>query len=185
MSTFDELASAGPVVAPPVYDGFTALIAQRAGATAVSVPAEGSAAQLGLDPGAASVDELVDNVRYIATAVDVPVVADARGVADVVRAVRGFAAAGAAAVIVDDGATVPPDPGLSVVAARALGTAVTIPPGGWELSARAVRDALSALRDGTGEASFVGLPFDEITSLLRLDEIYALEQRYATPGEVS
>ena len=107
MSTFDELAAAGPVVAPPVYDGFTALIAQRAGAAAVSVPADGTAAQLGLDPGAASVDELVDNVRYVATAVDVPVVADARGVTDVVRAVRGFAQAGAAAVIVDDGAVVP------------------------------------------------------------------------------
>ena len=116
------------MVAPPVYDGFTALIAQRAGAAAVAVPADGTAAQLGLDPGAASVDELVDNVRYIATAVDVPVVADARGVTDVVRAVRGFAQAGAAAVIVDDGAVVPPDPGLVVIPASALGTTVMIPP---------------------------------------------------------
>jgi hypothetical protein len=183
VSTFEELAAAGPVVAPPVYDGFTALIAQRAGAAAVAVPADGTAAQLGLDPGAASVDALVDNVRYVATAVDVPVVADARGVTDVLRAVRGFAQAGAAAVIVDDGAVLPPDPGLVVIPAGALGTAVTIPPGGWELSARAVRDALGYLRDGGGEASFVGLPFDEVTSLLGLDEIYALEHRYATPGE--
>ena len=118
MSTFDELLAAGPVVAPPVYDGFTALIAQRAGAAAVSVPADGTAAQLGLEPGAASVDELVDNVRYVATAVDVPVVADARGVTDVVRAVRGFAQAGAAAVIVDDDADVPADVGLRVIPAE-------------------------------------------------------------------
>ena len=183
MSTFDELTAAGPVVAPPVYDGFTALIAQRAGAAAVAVPADGTAAQLGLDPGAASVDELVDNVRYVATAVDVPVVADARGVADVVRAVRGFAQAGAAAVIVDDGAVLTPDPGLVVIVASAIGTTVVIPPGGWELSAQAVRDALDHLRGGGGEASFVGLPFDEVTALLGLDEIYALEQRYATPEE--
>ena len=147
------------------------------------MPADGTAAQLGLDPGAASVDELVDNVRYIATAVDVPVVADARGVADVVRAVRGFAQAGAAAVIVDDGAVVPPDPGLTVIPAGALDATVTIPAGGWELSARAVREALGTLRDGAAEASFVGLPFDEVTALLGLDEIYAFEQRYATPGE--
>ena len=109
------------MVAPPVYDGFTALIAQRAGAAAVSVPADGTAAQLGLDPGTASVDELVDNVRYIATAVDVPVIADARGVADVGRAVRGFAQAGAAAVIVDDGADVPTDIGLRVIPAERAG----------------------------------------------------------------
>ncbi len=183
MSAFDELAAAGPVVAPAVYDGFTALIAQRAGAAVVSVPADGTAAQLGLDPGAASVDELVDNVRYVATAVDVPVIADARGVTDVGRAVRGFAQAGAAAVIVDDGADAPTDTGLRVIPASALGATVTIPPGGWELSARAVRDALRALKTGGGEASFVGLPFDEVTALLGLDEIYALEQRYATPGE--
>ena len=183
MSTFDELMAAGPVVASPVYDGFTALIAQRAGAVAVSVPADGTAAQLGLEPGAASVDELVDNVRYIATAVDVPVVADGRGVTDVARAARGFAGAGAAAMIVDDGAAVPGDPGLRIIPASELARTVTIPAGGWELSAHAVRDALRALRDGDGEASFVGLPFDEVTSLLGLDEIYALEQRYATPGE--
>ena len=47
-----------------------------------------------------------------------------------------------------------------------------------------MRAAVAALRDGGGEASFVGLPFDEVTALLGLDEIYALEQRYATPGEV-
>jgi hypothetical protein len=185
VTTFDELAAAGPVVAPAVYDGFTALIAQRAGAAAVSVPADGTAAQLGLDPGTASVDELVDNVRYIAIAVDVPVVADARGVTDVVRALRGFAQAGAAAAIVDDGADVPDDVGLRVITADALSTTLTIPPGGWELSAQAVRDALRALKTGRGEASFVGLPFDEVTALLGLDEIYALEQRYATPGDIA
>jgi len=182
VTAFDELAAAGPVLAPAVYDGFTALIAQRAGAVALSVPAAGTAAQLGLEPGSASLDELVDNVRYIVTAVTVPVVADARGVVHVARAVRGFAQAGAAAVIVDDGADVP-DPGVTVIPASALDTIVTIPPGGWELSAAAVRDALRALKTGGGEASFVGLPFDEVTSLLGLDEIYALEQRYATSEE--
>ena len=131
------------MVAPPVYDGFTALIAQRAGAAAVSVPADGTAAQLGLDPGTASVDELVDNValrrhRGRRAGGRRRPRRHRRG-----RAVRGFAQAGAAAVIVDDGADVPTDTGLRVIPAGALGTTVTIPPGGWELSAQAVRDALA------------------------------------------
>jgi 2-methylisocitrate lyase-like PEP mutase family enzyme len=180
VSTFDELVATGPVVAPPVYDGFTALIAQRAGAVAVCVPADGTAAQLGLDPGAASVDELVDNVRYIATAVHIPVVADARGVADVVRAVRGFAGAGAAAVIVDDAAQAPAQGGLRIIDAADLAAVVTVPAGGWELSAAVVRDALTQLREGTAESSFVGLPFEEVTSLLGLGEVNELELRYAT-----
>ena len=82
-------------------------------------------------------------MRYIATAVAVPVIADARGVADVARAVRGFAQAGAAAVIVDEGAVVPVEPGLTVIVAGDLGSTVTIPAGGWELSAQAVREALA------------------------------------------
>ena len=86
-------------------------------------------------------------------------------------------------MIVDDDADVPADVGLRVIPADALGSTLTIPSGGWEVSAQAVRDALRALRDGGGDISFVGLPFDEVTSLLGLDEIYALEQRYATPGE--
>ncbi len=182
MSVFDD----GPVVAPPVYDGFTALIAQRAGALAVAVPAAGTAAQLGLDPSAVSVDELVDNVRYVATAVHVPVIADARGVADVARAVRGFAQAGAAAVIVDDLAAANDGSGSAIrlIAAADLAAAVVIPEGGWELSATAVRDALAALRQhGADDSSFVGMPFDEVTSLLGLDEINELEQRYAIDGE--
>jgi hypothetical protein len=127
-----------------------------------------------------SVDELVENVRYVATAVGIPVVADARGVDDVARAVRGFAAAGAAAVIVDDPLAVA-EATLPLIAAADVGTRVTIPEGGHELSIEVVRRALAELRDtGGGRASFVGLPFDEVTSLLGLDEVYALEQRYAT-----
>jgi 2-methylisocitrate lyase-like PEP mutase family enzyme len=174
---------AGPVVAPPVYDGFTALIAARAGAAAVSVPVAGTAAQLGLEPGAVSVDELVDNVRYIATVVAIPVIADARGMDDVQRAAQQFAQAGAAAVIVDDPAAIPA-PGIALIAAGDVGTAVTIPAGGHELSIAAVRDALAELRaTGGGRASFVGLPFEEVTSLLGLDEVYELERRYSTDGE--
>jgi Phosphoenolpyruvate phosphomutase len=187
VSALDDALAVGRVVAPPVYDGFTALIAERAGAAAVTVPVAGTAAQLGVEAVMVSVDELVDNVRYIATTVHVPVIADARGVADVARAVRGFQQAGAAAVIVDDGAAALAarrDAGVQIIGADDLDATITIPAGGHELSAAAVRDALAELRTGGGSAaSFVGLPFDEITSLLGLDEVYALERRYAINGE--
>ena len=183
MSSFDDLLAGGPVVAAAVYDGFTAKIAQGAGAVAVCVPADGTAAQLGLRPGAASADELIDNVRYIVTAVDVPVVADARGVLDVERAARGFADAGAVAVIVDDGAVVPGDVGLRVIPSGVLAATVTIADSGWERSSAAVRASLEMLARGAGEVSFVGIPFAEVTSLLGLDEVYELEQRYATGEE--
>ena len=75
MTTFAELLGEGTVVAPPVYDGFTALIAQRGGAAAVSVPVDATASQAGVGPDEVSVDQLVDNVRYVATAVAIPVIA--------------------------------------------------------------------------------------------------------------
>jgi hypothetical protein len=178
-----ELLAAGPLVAPAVYDGSTALIAERAGAVAVSVPLAATAAQLGLAPDEVSLDELVDNVRYVATAVAVPVVADARGVGAVGRAVRSFAAAGAAGVVVDDPAAVP-DAAVPLIAAADVGTTLTIPPGGHELSIAAVRAALADLQGtGGGRASVVGMPFEEVTSLLGLDAVYELERRYATDAE--
>lgn len=183
MTTLPELLAAGPVVAPPVYDGFTALIAERAGAVAVCVPVAGTAAQLGLEPEAVSVDELVDNVRYVATAVAIPVIADARGVSDAGRAARAFAQAGAAGVIVDDPSAFEGS-GLFLIGPGDVGTRVVIAPGGHELSIAAVRDALADLRaTGGGRASFIELPFEEVTSLLGLDEVYELERRYATDGE--
>ena len=50
------------------------------------------------------------------------------------------------------------------------------------MSAHAVRGiAAQTWRDGGGRGVVRRLPFDEVTSLLGLDEIYELEQRYATP----
>ena len=169
-----------PIVAAAVYDAFTARIAVAAGAIALWVPADGTAAQLGLEPGAASVDELVTNVRYVTAAVEVPVIADAREVADVARAARGFDAAGVVALVVDDGVVAPADVVARVIPASELTAAVAVVDSGWERSADAVRASLAMLAQGAGEVSFVGIPFAEVTALLGLDEIYALEQRYAT-----
>ena len=68
----------GMVLAPFVYDGFTARIAASQGAEAVYMTGHGTSAQIGLpDVGLASMAEMVANLGYIVNAVDVPVVADA------------------------------------------------------------------------------------------------------------
>lgn len=97
----------GLVVAPFVYDGFTAKIAVSNGAQAVYMTGHGTSAQLGLpDVGLASFGEMVHNLRYIVNAVDVPVIADADtgygNAINVRRTVREYEDAGAAALHIED-----------------------------------------------------------------------------------
>jgi len=95
------------VVAPFVYDGFTALIAQGQGAQAVYMTGHGTSAQIGLpDVGLASLAEMAGNLGYIANAVSIPVIADAdTGYGNAInaqRTVREYEAAGAAAMHLED-----------------------------------------------------------------------------------
>ncbi len=95
------------VVAPFVYDGFTALIAEGQGAEAVYMTGHGTSAQIGLpDVGLASMAEMVANLGYIAEAVDIPVIADAdTGYGNAInaqRTVREYETAGAAAMHIED-----------------------------------------------------------------------------------
>ena len=97
----------GMVLAPFVYDGFTARIAANQGAEAVYMTGHGTSAQIGLpDVGLASMAEMVANLGYIVNAVDVPVVADAdTGYGNAInaqRTVREYEAAGAAAMHLED-----------------------------------------------------------------------------------
>lgn len=97
----------GMVVAPFVYDGFTALIAEAQGAQAVYMTGHGTSAQLGLpDVGLTSMAEMVANLGYIANAVRVPVIADAdTGYGNFInaqRAVTEYEAAGASAMHLED-----------------------------------------------------------------------------------
>jgi 2-methylisocitrate lyase-like PEP mutase family enzyme len=97
----------GMVVAPFVYDGFTALIAQGQGAQTVYMTGHGTSAQLGLpDVGLTTMAEMVSNLGYIANAVDIPVIADADtgygNVANTQRAVGEYETAGAAAMHIED-----------------------------------------------------------------------------------
>jgi 2-methylisocitrate lyase-like PEP mutase family enzyme len=97
----------GLVVAPFIYDGLTAKIAESHGFRACYMTGHGSAAQLGFsDLGLISFTEMVTNVRYIANAVDIPVIADAdTGYGNPLnarRTVREYERAGAAALHMED-----------------------------------------------------------------------------------
>ncbi|MBM3138869.1 MAG: isocitrate lyase/PEP mutase family protein [Chloroflexi bacterium] len=102
-----EAMAAGLVVAPFVYDGFTAKIAQARGFKAVYMTGHGTSAQAGYpDVGLMSFGEMVTNLRYVANAVGVPVIADAdTGYGNAIsaqRTVREYEEAGAAALHMED-----------------------------------------------------------------------------------
>lgn len=102
-----EAMAQGLVVAPFVYDGFTAKIAAANGARAVYMTGHGTSAQLGYpDVGLTSFAEMVNNLRYIVNAVDVPVIADSdTGYGNPInarRTVREYEEAGAAALHMED-----------------------------------------------------------------------------------
>ena len=97
----------GMVLAPFVYDGFTAMIAAGQGAQAVYMTGHGTSAQIGLpDVGLTSMAEMVANLGYIVNAVDVPVIADAdTGYGNAInaqRTVHEYETAGAAAMHLED-----------------------------------------------------------------------------------
>lgn len=102
-----EAMADGLVVAPFVYDGFTAKIAAANGARAVYMTGHGTSAQLGIpDVGLTSFAEMVSNLRYIVNAVDVPVIADSdTGYGNPInarRTVREYEEAGAAGLHMED-----------------------------------------------------------------------------------
>ena len=97
----------GMVLAPFVYDGFTAMIAEGQGAQAVYMTGHGTSAQIGLpDVGLTSMAEMVANLGYITEGVEVPVIADADtgygNAINVQRTVREYENAGAAAMHLED-----------------------------------------------------------------------------------
>jgi len=97
----------GMVVAPFVFDAFQARIAQAAGFQAAYMTGFGTAAARGFpDVGLLTMAEMVENVRYIAGAVETPLICDADtgygNPVNVYRTVRDYEAAGAAALHIED-----------------------------------------------------------------------------------
>lgn len=95
------------VIAPGVYDGLTARLAEHAGFAAVYMTGAGTSAARGYpDYGLLTMTEMVDNAALIARAVSVPVIADADtgygNELNVTGAVREFEARGVAAIHIED-----------------------------------------------------------------------------------
>jgi 2-methylisocitrate lyase-like PEP mutase family enzyme len=97
----------GMVVAPGAYDCITARLIERAGYDAVYMTGAGTAATLGYpDFGLVTMSEMVANAGRIATAVGLPVIADADtgygNELNVVRTVREYEQAGVAGIHIED-----------------------------------------------------------------------------------
>jgi len=95
------------VVAPFVFDAFQARLAQAAGFHTVYMTGFGTAAARGFpDVGLLTMAEMVENVRAIANAIDVPLICDADtgygNPVNVYRTVREYESAGAAALHIED-----------------------------------------------------------------------------------
>ena len=96
------------ITLPGVYDGISARMADSLGFPALYMTGYGVVASaLGLaDAGTATFTEMLDRVRCIAGAVSVPFIADGDtgygGLLNVDRTVRGYAAAGAAGIQLED-----------------------------------------------------------------------------------
>jgi 2-methylisocitrate lyase-like PEP mutase family enzyme len=103
----EALAGPAMLVAPFVCDALQAKIAEAAGFRAVYMTGFGTAAVRGYpDLGLVTMNEMVDNVRTISTAVRIPVICDADtgygNPLNVMRTVREYEDAGAAALHIED-----------------------------------------------------------------------------------
>src|SRR3712207_6610491 len=102
------LSGAEPVLAPGAYDALSARLVEQAGFEAVYMTGFGTAASLlgRPDIGLLTFSEMVDNARRITQAVQIPVIADADdgygNPINVIRTIREYEAAGAAAIHIED-----------------------------------------------------------------------------------
>ena len=95
------------LLAPGAYDGITAKLIEQAGFAAVYMTGAGSAATHGYpDYGLVTMTEMVENAGRIATAVELPVIADADtgygNELNVVRTVREYERRGVAGIHIED-----------------------------------------------------------------------------------
>ena len=102
-----DLNSGSMVVAPFVLNALHAKIAESVGFQAVYMTGAGTAAERGFpDVGLLTMTEMVANAKYIANAIDIPVICDADtgygNPLNVQRTVREYEAAGVAAIHLED-----------------------------------------------------------------------------------
>mgnify|MGYP001055947451 CR=1 FL=1 len=103
-----QMLDSGPMlVAPFILNALHAKIAESVGFDAVYITGAGTAAERGFpDVGLLTMTEMVANAKYIAAAVDIPVVCDADtgygNMINVQRTVREYEAAGVAGIHIED-----------------------------------------------------------------------------------
>ena len=103
-----QMLDSGPmVVAPFILNALHAKIAESVGFDAVYMTGAGTAAERGFpDVGLLTMTEMVANAKYIAGAVDIPVICDADtgygNMINVQRTVREYEAAGVAGIHIED-----------------------------------------------------------------------------------
>src|SRR5215813_13676481 len=104
----DKLAKGEFVLAPGIYDGISARVADTMGFPALYMTGYGAtASMLGLpDAGLATYSDMVGRAEMICSVIDTPLIADADtgygGLLNVQRTVRGYEAAGVAAIQLED-----------------------------------------------------------------------------------
>ena len=102
-----HLMAQGTVLAPFVFDGVQAKLAQRAGFSAIYMTGFGTAASHGLpDMGLIGLGEMSANAARLAAAVDIPLIADADtgygNETNIARTVQVYERAGVAALHIED-----------------------------------------------------------------------------------
>ena len=101
------LAADGLIVAPFILNALHARIAESVGFNAVYMTGAGTSAEKGFpDVGMLTMTEMVTNARYIANAVDIPVICDADtgygNALNTQRTVREYESAGVAGIHIED-----------------------------------------------------------------------------------
>ena len=101
------LAADGMIVAPFIMNALHAKIAEAVGLEAVYMTGSGTSAEKGFpDVGLLTMTEMVTNAKYIANAVNIPLICDADtgygNALNVRRTVREYEAAGVAGIHIED-----------------------------------------------------------------------------------
>ena len=104
----ERLAKGEFILAPGIYDGISARVADKMGFPALYMTGYGAtASMLGLpDAGLATYSDMVGRAEMICSVIGTPLIADADtgygGLLNVQRTVRGYEAAGVAAIQIED-----------------------------------------------------------------------------------
>ena len=184
------------ILAPGCYDPLGARLIEEAGFPAVYMTGFGTAAgRLGRpDVGLLTLTEMADNARRIASAVGVPVIADADtgygNALNVIRTVHEFEGAGVAAAVAarqrPEFLIIARTPPVTHAFLRGLGYRLVIFPLSTLLTATAAMRSVLAEIKARGTPIEVlpdMLDFDAFLDLVGIGEIRELEERFADPDK--